>query len=64
MHGDLGGAWQMNPLLVLCAPLVLAAIVAAVDFVVRANVWHMRLPRRAPLVAMGLLASYVVARNS
>jgi hypothetical protein len=64
MHGDLAGAWRMNALLLVLSPLLLVAVAASIDFVARGRVRRMRLPRRAPKVALGLLAVYMVLRNS
>lgn len=67
LHGDLAGAWQANPFLLLCLPLIFALIILEVLHrrnPQQYNTLYRRVygPATAPVVAIALIA-WGIGRN-
>lgn len=62
LHGDLVGAWRMNPLMVLAVPL-LAYLIIGGHRRARRGAGAKPLPTWVPWLIMGVIAAFWIARN-
>lgn len=62
-HGDLAGAWDMNPVLVLAVPVLLVAWLRWVRRAARHEPPRLARGTAAPLAVLVLLVVYSVLRN-